>query len=117
MAQPAEGMLAPTQSVDLTALEDQLGMHRDTWDEAARRAMDVVNRGAESPWAAVMGLGSAEEALSYVRDFLRWQPPGGGELGGGDCPVSATDGGDAGAAESGLDVPEQANRGGARAGF
>lgn len=71
----AEGVLQPTQSFDLTALEDQLGMHQDKWDEAARRAMDVVNRGGESPWSAKMGLDSKEAALQYVRDFYAGKLP------------------------------------------
>lgn len=61
--------ISPTQSFDLAALQDQMGMHVDTWDENARRAMDVVNRGLESPWASQMGLSSPEQALQYVQDF------------------------------------------------
>jgi len=44
-------------------------MHEDTWDENARRAMDVVNRGAESEWSAKMGLETPQEALGYMEQF------------------------------------------------
>lgn len=64
-----QGLLSPTMGADITALEDRLGMHTETWDEKAKRALDVVNRGMESPWAAPMGLESQQEALQYYKDF------------------------------------------------
>lgn len=71
----AEGILAPTQSFDLSAMEQELGIWTDKWDEPARRAMDVFKKGTESPWAEPMGLGSKEEALQYVRDFYAGRLP------------------------------------------
>ncbi|NLE77419.1 MAG: hypothetical protein GX605_11795, partial [Chloroflexi bacterium] len=47
-----QGLVRPTQGFDYRGLMDQMGMHIDTWDEDARRMMDVVNRGSESPWAS-----------------------------------------------------------------
>lgn len=39
-----------TFSFDYASEMDRLGFHQETWDEEARRAMDVVNQGAASPW-------------------------------------------------------------------
>jgi hypothetical protein len=65
----AQGILSPTQDFDLGALTEEVYGYQDKWDEPARRAMDVVKLGAESPWAAQMGLGGKEQALQYVKDF------------------------------------------------
>jgi len=72
-----EGLLQPTMGTDITALEDRLGMHVETWDEKAKRALDVVNRGAESPWAAPMELESPQEALQYYEDYYAGALPAG----------------------------------------
>lgn len=48
------GIMRPTFAFDLAAEMDKIGRHIDTWDEEARRAMDVVQRGMESPWAQRM---------------------------------------------------------------
>lgn len=67
----AAAMLDPTQSLDFTALEAELGMRQEAFDENARRAMAVAERGpeAEREWAELLGLGSRQEALQYVKDF------------------------------------------------
>lgn len=73
--QQSAGILAPTQQFDLDALEAELGIWTEKWDEPARRAMDVFKHGTASPWADVMGLESREEALQYMRDFYAGKLP------------------------------------------
>ncbi len=74
-ASQAESILTPTQTVDMEALMEEVYGYQEKWDEAARRAMDVVKLGAESPWAQPMGLESKEEALQYIRDFYAGKLP------------------------------------------
>jgi len=76
-------VMQPTQSFDYDAILDKLGYHRDTWDEEARRMMDVVNRGAESPWAQhgmEQGFLSGEgdirkEAADWMNQFYQGMHP------------------------------------------
>jgi hypothetical protein len=68
-------ILQPTQSFDVTAQLDAMGLHQDTWDEKARRAMDVFNLGTDSPWAESLGLGSKEEAAQWIKDFYLGRMP------------------------------------------
>ncbi len=74
-ASQAEAILTPTQTVDMEALMEEVYGYQEKWDEVARRAMDVVKLGAESPWAQPMGLESKEEALQYIRDFYAGKLP------------------------------------------
>jgi hypothetical protein len=74
-ASQAAGILAPTQSFDIEGLMEEVYGYQDKWDEPARRAMDVVKKGLESPWAAEMGLGGKEDALQYIRDFYAGNKP------------------------------------------
>jgi hypothetical protein len=71
----AAGITDPTQSVDYTQMEDQLGMHQDTFDENRRRAMSVVEEGMSSEWASKMGFGGQADALQYVKDFDAFRLP------------------------------------------
>lgn len=71
----AQGILSPTQDFDLNALTEEVYGYQDKWDEKARRAMDVVKQGTDSPWAGEMGLGGKEDALAYVRDFYAGRLP------------------------------------------
>ncbi len=53
-------IMQPTQAWGgATGLRDSLGMHKDTWDEEARRMADVAARGKESPWFAAMKMDPA----------------------------------------------------------
>lgn len=70
-----DSILQPTQSFDVTAQLDAMGLHQDTWDEKARRAMDVFNLGTDSPWAESLGLGSKEEAAQWIKDFYLGRMP------------------------------------------
>lgn len=45
-----EGLFQFSMSVNTSDIMDQLGFHEDTWDEWMRRAADVMNLGANSPW-------------------------------------------------------------------
>lgn len=71
----ASSILSPTQDVNLAAMEEKLYGRQDTFDENARRAMDVFEKGTESPWAAQLGLGSKEDAFQYIKDFYAGKLP------------------------------------------
>jgi len=74
-ASQAQGILTPTQSFDMGALEEEVYGYQEKWDENARRAMDVVKLGGDSPWAAQMGLDGKADALQYVKDFYNGLKP------------------------------------------
>lgn len=66
----ADAITEPTQALDWDALEKQAGLPRqDAFDENARRAADVVAKGAESPWVTQAGMTNPQEALQYMKDF------------------------------------------------
>jgi len=66
----AMAALAPTQAIDQAALDLAAGIPRaPAFDENARRAADVVNLGAASPWATQAGMTNPQEAAQYIEDF------------------------------------------------
>lgn len=71
----ASSILSPTQDVNLAAMEEKLYGRQDAFDENARRAMDVFEKGTESPWAEQLGLGSKEDAFQYIKDFYAGKLP------------------------------------------
>jgi len=54
---------------------EQMGLREDAWDEKARRAMDVFNQGAESPWAESLGLSDKAGAAQWIKDFYMGRMP------------------------------------------
>lgn len=75
-----QGMMQPTTNLNITNLQDQMGLHEDTWDEFARRREDVFRRGKESPWTPEEWLGLPDEqvkarALQDIEDFYSYRLP------------------------------------------
>lgn len=70
-----QGIMTPTMPFDMTAWQDEMGAHVETWDEYARRAQDVVQLGGASPWADVLGFGGLDDqamraaAAQSIDDF------------------------------------------------
>ncbi len=69
-----KGLMSPTSVTRLDELETKHGVYQNKWDEPMRRVQDVINRGAESPWAQqYFGNLQGEElemrALQFQRDW------------------------------------------------
>lgn len=78
-----DAILQPTQGFDLDNILDQMGMHRDKWDEPARRMASIMNEGSASEWFASMGsqwAGLSEQAIkgnaaNWIASFYRGDMP------------------------------------------
>lgn len=69
-----KGLMSPTSVTRLDELETKHGVYENKWDEPMRRVQDVIQRGADSPWAKqyfgdVQGEQLEMKALQFQRDW------------------------------------------------